>query len=194
MKQQSIHVYVDTNIISGLSKRDFSEDIIDGFDKMLNFRKSGKVQLWVSELVQSEIDEIPQEYRYYHNVIFRLIDNVAMNAEETIRIGPSGTSLITRGLGAPSGLGMVTRGFADSSRTKDKLLVKLEKIIPDKKSDSEKKARIHDIRHLFQCKKNSLDIFWTEDKNTILKYSTELEQLGIRVLGTLDLVDYVKES
>lgn len=177
MTEKTIKVYVDTNILSGLAKRDFSDQIVIDFLKVLNLRKAGKLELYVSEITSTEINGIPQEFRYYHELIYKLLDNVAMKPKVH-------NTLITKGLGAGAS-SLITQGMIG---TTDQLIENLEGIIPEKSSEKEKEARYQDINHLFQCKKNNLDVFWTEDVGTILTHASELENLGIKVLRSQDLI------
>lgn len=173
----NMKIYADTNIVSGLAKKDFPDTVVANFLTVLNLRKAGKIELYVSEVTSDEINEIPQEYRYYHELIYRLLNNVALKPETY-------SHLITRGLGGGAA-SLITRGMIGSP---DPLIKELERIIPKNTKEKAKQARQRDIKHLYQCKKNNLDIFWTEDVATILNYSSELEKIGIRVLNSQDLI------
>ena len=72
-----IKVYMDTNIIMGLVRKNFSKEVMDAMDKILKLRKEGRIQIYVSDIVESEIKEIPKKYIYYHRLIYDLIDNIA---------------------------------------------------------------------------------------------------------------------
>jgi len=173
-------IYVDTNILSGLAKQDFSAEIVANFFKVLNLRKAGKIELYVSEITSDEINEIPQEYRYYHQLIYQLINNVALKSK-------THSHLITKGLGGGAG-SLATMGMIGSPAP---LIKKLESIVPEKTREKEKQARQRDIDHLYQCKVNNLDSFWTEDVATILKYNSELKEIGIKVFNSQDLINEI---
>ncbi len=170
-------IYTDTNIVSGLAKKDFPDTVLANFYAILNLKKTEKIELYVSEITNDEINEIPQEYRYYHNLIYQLLNNIALKPKTY-------NHLITKGLGGGA-VSLITKGMIGSS---DPLIKELENIIPQKTNEKAKKARQRDINHLYQYKKNNLDIFWTEDVSTILNYSSELEKIGIRVLNSQNLI------
>ncbi|GAG25143.1 unnamed protein product, partial [marine sediment metagenome] len=180
MAMKKIKVYVDTNIISGMAKQDFSDEIMHCLNDILELRKQGKIELYLSEVTSEEIERIPEEYRYYHNLIYTLINNVALKPKSYSNLA---LSIATRGLTGGS-IGIATKGLFPAQQ-KDPLFVEIERIIPQKNNTADQKSRLKDIEHLFQCKKNNLDIFWTEDKKTILKYASGLRKIGITVMGSL---------
>jgi len=46
-----VKVYVDTNIILGLVKRDYPKDKMESTLAVMNLRKEGKIDLWVSKIM-----------------------------------------------------------------------------------------------------------------------------------------------
>lgn len=180
-----IKVYMDTNIIMGLVRKNFSKKIIDAMDKILKLRKEGQIQIYVSDIVNSEIKEIPKKYVYYHRLIYDLIDNIAIRPKHFYwihhsKLGPN-----------MGGVAWAPRGFAE--KIKDRLISKLEDIIPKKRNPKKNQARLRDIEHLYQCKKNNIDLFWTEDKKTIIRYALKLKDLGIDVVNTINLLSHLEE-
>lgn len=159
-----VKVYVDNNIVSGLANHDFPDTIVNNFFKVLALRKEGKVEFWTSQLTQMEIERIDPQKRYYHEIIYNLLDNISLETKSF--------SEMMMGIG---------------------LYREIEKIIPEKSNPTKAQARKMDIEHLYQFKKNALDIFWTEDQHTILNYSGQLKELGILVKNTQDLIKYIDD-
>ena len=159
-------IYVDTNIVSGLAKKDFNIETINYFHKILEYRKKGKIDLYVSDLTADELNNIPEEFKYHHNVIYLLLNNISIKTKKNHK-------LITRGLGGSSG-SLITHGLLASD---DPILKKIEEIISQKHNSIKKEGRQKDIDHLYQYYKNNLDIFWTEDVKTILNYHRELKEI-----------------
>ena len=176
-------IYVDTNIVSGLAKKDFNIEIINYFYKILEYRKNGIIDLYVSELTANELKKIPEEFKYHHNVIYLLLNNISIKPKKY-------HNLITHGLGGSSG-SLITHGLLG---TNDPILHKIEEIIPQKNNLIKKEGRQKDIEHLFQCYKNNLDIFWTEDVKTILNYHLELKQIGLHVLNSENLYHLIAKK
>jgi len=83
------------------------------------------------------------------------------------------------------------RGFAQ--RIKDRLISKLEDIIPKKRNPKKNQSRLRDIDHLYQCKKNNIDLFWTEDTKTIIHYAFKLKDLGIYTVNTNNLLSHLED-
>lgn len=175
--------YLDTNIISTLAKEKEKKEEKVIILEIIRCAKRGEVELHTSDIVHKEIDEIPEEYRYYHSLIYNLIRNVIILTEHypanLVLGGLGGGSLITRGLGGGR---------------KDPLLVQIEEIIPRPTHEEKAKARDLDVRHLFQYKKNGLAIFWTEDKRTILSKKEDLAKIGIFVMSSEQLMNEISNS
>jgi len=169
--------YLDTNIISAIAKQDFCEKTMKTILEVINRAKIGEVELHTSELTQEELMEIPEEYRYYHTLVYNLIKNVTTFSEY------SPSNIIISGFG---GGNIVTRGFG--GRCEDPILISIQKIILRPINEQKAKARDADIRHLYQCKKNNLDIFWTEDRQTILNKKEDLARIGIIVMSSEQLI------
>ena len=178
-----LSIYLDTNIVSGLAKADLDNKTMKLALEIVQRAKKGEVKLLTSELTEDEISQVPEEVRYHHLIIYSLIKNVALIAERF------GSFLVTGGLG---GGNLITKGLGPSP--KDPLFVKLEKIIPKPSNERKANAMDTDIRHIFQCKKNEVDVFWTEDKRTILNKKNELEKLGINVMSTGEVVEKINAS
>ena len=172
-----IRVLLDTTIISALAKREFPESL-EEFHKVLAFRKEGRLQLWVTSINQAELQAIPKDDRYYHELVFMLINSISMKA--TV-IADDLRNIM---------LGVWPLSVA---RKTDPLLGKLEQLIPEAQNPERQRSRSRDIAQLYQCYRNKLDIYWTEDKGTILNYAEQLLKLGIRVLSTKDLVTFLEK-
>lgn len=174
-----IQVFMDTNIVSGLAKRDFPEQTVDAFFDVLDLSKSGQLQLWVSDLVLHELQEIPSDSRYYHDLIYRLLGNIRLKSTRVT-----------------DDLMNIQRGVWPLSvaTSKHPLLKKLDAIIPPFANESRERARRHDISHLYQCIRNNIDVFWTEDRETVLSHAQELRELGVLALNTSELIQFAAVS
>ncbi len=172
--------YLDTNIISALAKKDFCENTMKSVLEVINYSKLDAIELHTSELTQEEIMNIPEEYRYHHFLIYNLIKNVSIVSE----CRPS--NIVIGGYG---GGNIVTRGFGGGG--KDTLLISIDEIIHRPNNEQKAKARDADVRHLYQCKKNNLEIFWTEDKQTILNKKGDLARIGIIVMSSEQLINRI---
>ena len=173
--------YLDTNIISGLAKGEYSEEVASAFIEITALSKRGALELRTSELTAQELQRIPPEYRRQHFIIYNLIKNIALKSElghSNIVLGGMGSgNIVAYGLGQP---------------LPPKLIQELEALIPVPLDPLRAEARSLDISHLFQCKHANIDYFLTEDHKTIIRYKLELEKLGLKVVSSLDLIDIVK--
>jgi hypothetical protein len=170
-------VYLDTNIISGLAKGEFSEEIASACVEITALAKCGLLALYTSKITADELEMIPPQYQAQHFVIYNLIKNVSAAKEIT------GPSLVTGGMGGGQ---LVTRGLGKPARPK--FIREIDALIPESRNSDRTRARARDISHLFQCQQAGLDYFLTEDHRSILRYKTELRQLGVTVISSVELV------
>ncbi len=173
-----LNILVDTNVIGALAKREFPASLVD-FQKVLGFRKAGKLQLWVSSINEAELQAISDNDRYYHELIFMLIDNISVKATvvaddmKNVALGVWPLSVV---------------------RKTHPMIGELEQLIPESQNPERQRSRSRDIAQLYQCYRNNLDAFWTEDQSTILNYAEQLLNLGIKVLSTRDLVAFIEKQ
>jgi hypothetical protein len=125
--------YFDTNIISGLAKGEYSEDVALALVQLTALSKNGRVDLHTSEIAEDELALIPPRYRKQHLVIYNLIKNTARPANRTQH------QYITGG-------GMIIAWRRPTGNAP--LLIGLEALIPAKKSAAKIQARSRDIAHL----------------------------------------------
>ena len=52
INKKVIKVYLDTNIIMGLVRQNFSKKTMDAMDKILKLRKEGRILIYVSDIVE----------------------------------------------------------------------------------------------------------------------------------------------
>lgn len=187
MTKNMLNVYVDTNIISALVRKYLSDEVMKYLHTILEFRKKGDIELYLSEVNSEEIEKIPEkneDHLYFHKLIYKLIDNISLRPKKYSNLSQT---LATKGnTGGSSAI--ATRGLFPAQQ-KDPLFIEIEKIIPEKNKPKEQEARLKDIDHLYQYKKNNLDVFWSEDKKTILKFAPNLKEIGITVMGSKDLIE-----
>ena len=178
-----LSIYLDTNIVSSLAKRDLKDETMKLVLEIVQLAKNGKVMLYTSELTQEEIALIPEQFRYHHNLIYYLIKNIAIFPESCC------PNLITQGLGI--GGGLITKGLG--AGTEDPIFVSINRIIPKPLNEGKVKARNADVKHIFQSKKNNIDIFWTEDRKTILNKKNEFYKIGINVKSSKEVLDEITQ-
>jgi len=167
-------VYLDTNIISGLAKGEYSEDVALALVEISALSKEGQVDLYTSEIAHAELDAIPTRFRKQHLVIYNLIKNSARpppNRAPHQVIASRGRVVVWR---RPTG--------------NAPLLKELEALIPPKRNAEKVQARGRDIAHLHRFKQSGLDYFLTEDHKSILRYKVGLLALGIDVVSSVDLL------
>ena len=174
-----ISAYLDTNVISGLAKGEYSDDVAAALIALTALAKDGRIDLRTSEIAADELAMIPARYRRQHYVIYNLIKNVAVPAAYR-----APQQIVARGGRAMSWLRIPTRNMA--------LLRELEALIPAKRNPEKVQARNRDIEHLHRFTQVGLDYFLTEDHRSILCHKARLLALGIKAVCSLELLAAVK--
>ena len=146
--------YLDTCIVSGLAREDLNHDQLAALLQILEERKSGRVSLVSSLVAKEEIDRIPEEYRFKHEIIYNLLSDVPI--ARAFRIHSRG--LMGMGMGMGMGAGGVRL---------HPILAKLTTLLPGEA----------DARHLYQAARNDVQYFLTTDAQTILSYREQIEDI-----------------
>ena len=168
-------VYLDTNVISGLAKGEYSDSVAEALVHITVLSKNGHIDLYTSEITADELELIPDKCRRQHFVIYNLIKNVAQPRARRVRHHYI--------FGEPwiINWGIIPNGSAA-------LQQELEALIPAKKNTEKVQARSRDIAHLCRFKQSGLDYFLTEDHSSILCHKDRLLELGIRTVSSLELL------
>jgi len=145
---ESLSVYLDTCIISGLAKEDLPKEEYRALNSVLSLRKSGAIQLVTSFVVKAELEKIPEEFRIKHEVIYNLLSDVPVKRFRSITgLGP---------VGVPGfGFGRLNRDY-----------LKLRQLLRD----------AEDAKHVYQAIRNGIQVFLTIDLRTILRNRAVVEE------------------
>lgn len=172
-------VYLDTNVISGLAKGEYPENISEALVHVTVLSKDGRINLYTSEITADELALIPARYRRQHVVVYNLIKNVAQPAVLRVQhqYFASSGRIFNRG-----------RGLIVNSE----LIRELEALIPTKRNPGKVQARSRDIAHLHRFRQSGLDYFLTEDRRSILCHRDRLLELGIRAVSSIELLAELK--
>jgi hypothetical protein len=167
-------IYLDTNVISGLAKGEYSEEVAAALLQITALSKAGRFDLYTSDVTAEELELIPQIYRRQHFVIYNLIKNIAGPAK-----APPPPRYVSRG-------GRISVGRRPTGD--GKFFQDLDALIPAQKNPNKSSARSRDIEHLYRFKESGLDFFLTEDHKSILRYRDNLFNLGLKVVSSLELL------
>lgn len=149
-----INAYLDTCIISGIAKADLKQDQQTATLELLELRKKGIVFIVTSEIAKTEIEKIPEKYRYQHQAIYFLLSDVPICKTHSFH---------SRGLmGMEMGMGMGAGGNRINPIYKS-----LKDLLPDEQ----------DANHIYQASKNEIEYFLTADEQTIIKYSEKIHEI-----------------
>jgi hypothetical protein len=146
---ESLRVYVDTCIVSGLAKKDLSQADINALMEVLPKHKNNIISFVTSQVTKEEIDRIPKKYRLEHEVIYNLLSDLPV-----VRAFRTDPGLMLMGVG--------------TGRRLHPMLVKLNTLLADEA----------DARHLYQAARNGVRYFITTDAHTILCRRTEIEEIS----------------
>jgi hypothetical protein len=137
--------YLDTNLVSGLAKRDLRAREHKALRELLRLHKAGSLALVTSHVTREEIERLPGAVRELHEDIYALLVNV----REALEVGTdSGLTLM--------GVGGGTREEPD--------FTELKPMLPD----------VDDARHVFQALRNDVDYFVTDDERTIISRAPKI--------------------
>jgi len=178
-----IKIYIDTNIISGFVRPQFSSEEMNDFDKILDFNHNGTIKFFTSKKTGEEIDKIkdvPGRDHHLHNLFYKFTSAT----REFITAYSLGTFNSATYNSVPYGGG----------GREDPLYISIKSVIPKPQNEEKIERWQSDIVHLFQFKKNDLDIFLTRDGRTILSYAERLDELGIIVKSVSQCLSYINDN
>ncbi len=180
MSDEPVSVYVDASVVSGLAKQDFPDATIADFFRVLDCARTGRADLWVTELVDDEIKGVPEEHRYYHTLVLKLLREMPYVPER-----------MQTGLQSPIfGFISAMPAFGMGRPAPDKRYQAIEDVLT---SGGREPASVEmDAKHLYQCLVNEIDLFWTEDRRSILQHQVELAKLGLSVVDTATLLSQLQ--
>ena len=159
-----METYLDTCLVSGLTKADLRPSQQEALFQLLQAHKSRRIALVTSHITREELLKVPAEGRAQHEVIYALLEDVPPAREFRETTYGEGTY----GSGTYGG-----RGEAP-------VLSRLKTILPD----------ALDARHVFQALENGVDYFTTDDTRTIVSRRSEIEaRYSIKVRLPSELVD-----
>ncbi len=151
----TLKAYLDTCIVSGLAKGDMQPGEVEALLRILHARKTGRVVLLTSDVVNAEINRIPPSHRTPHAAIYELLSEV-----------PRAPLHLTASR-------LLDGGLLQSAWREDSLFMQLRNLLPDSA----------DAEHIFQAAKNNVAFLLTVDHRTFLKHAVAVKQLcGVQLI------------
>jgi hypothetical protein len=159
---QSLHVYLDTCLVSGLAKRDLAPLEQEAFRDLLHLHKRRRVSLMTSAVTKEELEALPEGVRELHEDIYALLGEVPISPEAIVQPLTNRMQFGVLGWSLP-----------------DATLATLNELVPDR----------NDARHLVHALKAGCDFFVTTDQRTIISKREPVEaQFSLKIRKPSELV------
>jgi predicted nucleic acid-binding protein len=157
----SLHVYLDTCLVSGLAKRDLPPTEQKALRHLLLMHRAGRVSLMTSAVTKEELERLPGGVRELHEDIYALLGEVPISPEVVPL--PVTNAQESRLVGV----------------LPDVTLTELRQLVPDE----------NDARHLVHALKAGCDFFVTTDQRTIISKRESVEaRFSLKIRKPSELV------
>lgn len=159
---QSLHVYLDTCLVSGLAKRDLVPLEQDALRDLLDLHKKRQISLMTSAVTKEELAALPVDVRGLHEDIYALLGEVPISSEGIVQPKTNRSRSGILGWWLP-----------------DATLATLHQLVPDP----------NDARHLVHALKAGCDFFITTDVKTIVSKRAAVEaRFSLKIRKPSELV------
>jgi predicted nucleic acid-binding protein len=148
VNDDSIHVYLDTCLVSGWAKRDLAPLEQEALWQLRKLDDAGSITLMTSEVTKEELAALPADARKLHEDIYDSLRKVPMSPEAAVQVTGRRPTL----------------GFLGWSLPEETLATLLQ-LVPDP----------NDARHLVHALKAGCDFFVTTDHKTIVSKREPVE-------------------